>query len=271
MTTVRTRVTEHTIDLSTNKAHYFEAGEGYPTIFLHGVGYTSSAEDWFNCINEGLADSVHVYAVDQLGWGSVERPVWNYAFSYLVDHVRELQDALGFEKTNIVGHSLGGWVAATLAYESPERVNKLVCVANAGLNRNPPPNLVSFQPPSEEAIVESTALIKNPEMRQEIIEARLRNHSTANAVAAYTKLSEMFVDTDMRRRHFLDRRLSRIKAPTMLVFGEHDLIFPPVEGRELMRTTIPNVVRCEVLPDTGHFIPAERPQELTGLLKDFLS
>jgi pimeloyl-ACP methyl ester carboxylesterase len=271
MTSVRTQVTEHTIELSTNKAHYYEAGTGFPTIFLHGVGYTSSGEDWFNCINEGLAESVHVIALDQLGWGSVDRPVWNYAFSYLVDHVREVQDALGFEKTNVVGHSLGGWVAATLAYESPERVNKLVCVANAGLNRNPPPNLAAFSPPSDEQIVESTAAIKNPDVRQEVIEARRRNHAAAGSVDAYTKLSEMFVDTDMRKRQFLDRRLSRIKAPTMLVFGENDLVFPPVEGRELMRTTIPNVVRCEVLPETGHFVPAERPAELTALLREFLA
>src|SRR5262245_55677382 len=87
MTSVRAQVTEHTIDLSTNKARYLEAGSGYPTIFLHGVGYIASGDDWLNCINEGLAESVHVIALDQLGWGPGDRPVWNYAFSYLVDHV----------------------------------------------------------------------------------------------------------------------------------------------------------------------------------------
>ena len=271
MTSVRTAVKEQTIELANNKAHFFEAGQGYPTIFLHGVGFPASGEEWFPCLKEGLADSVHVFAVDQLGWGSVERPEWNYSFAYLVDHIRELQDALGFEKTNLVGHSLGGWVCATLAYESPERVNKLALVANAGLNPNPPPNLVGFKAPTKESLIEATAIIKDPDMRDEIIESRLRNAGTPGAVESYTRLSEMFQDMDVRRRYHLGRRLSHISAPTMLVFGENDLVFPPVEGRELMRTQIPNVQRYELLPDTGHFIPQERPRELTSLLRDFLA
>jgi pimeloyl-ACP methyl ester carboxylesterase len=270
MTTTRDLVQERTIDLSTNNAHFYEAGEGFPTIFLHGVGFTSSGEEWFPCIKEGLAESVHVYAVDQLGWGSGSRPTWDYAFSYLVDHIRELQDALGFEKTNLVGHSLGGWVCATLAYESPERVNKLALVANAGLNKAPPPNLVSFKAPSEEDIIARSASIADEEMRAELIEARLRNARRPDAVAAYEHISEMFTDQDMRDRESLVRRLAYIKPQTLLVFGENDLVFPPLEGRELMQTRIPNN-RCVILDDTGHFIPTERPAELTALLREFLS
>lgn len=269
MVAINEMIKERTVELSTVKAHFFEAGQGYPTIFLHGLGFTSGGEDWFPCIKEGLAESVHVFATDQLGWGAGDRPDWRYSFSYLVDHVRELQDALGLEKTNIVGHSLGGWVGATLAYESPDRVNKLVLVANAGLNPNPPPNLAAFKAPSHDDIVAGLQDIKDDDLRNVMIEARQRNANTPGAVDAYLKLAEMFQDMDMRRRHYLERRLPFIKVPTMLVYGEQDLIYPPVEGRELFRTRIPNV-RYELLPDTGHFIPTQRPKELTALLRDFL-
>jgi 2-hydroxy-6-oxonona-2,4-dienedioate hydrolase len=254
MVAVSELVKERTVQLETVKAHYYETGQGYPTIFLHGLGFTSGGEDWFPCIKEGLGDKIHVIALDQLGWGNGDRPTWRYTLSYLVDHVRELQDALGYEKTNVVGHSLGGWVAATLAYESPDRVNKAVLVANAGLNPNPPPNLAAFKAPSAEQIEASVQELEDDELRALLIETRTRNAGVPDAVEAYQRIAEMFQDMDMRRRHYLARRLKYIKAPTMLVHGEDDLIYPPVDGRELMKSTIPGV-RYHLLPNTGHFIP----------------
>ncbi|MGE3303958.1 MAG: alpha/beta fold hydrolase [Hyphomonadaceae bacterium] len=268
---VRDQVTERTIDLANNKAHFYETGKGYPTIFIHGVGYTNCAQDWFPCIKEGLGEVTHVIAIDQLGWGPVERPQFSrYEFGFLVDHVRELQDALGYEKTNIVGHSLGGWVGGTLAYESPERVNKLVFVANAGLNIAPPPALANFQPPTREQVAEQDAHVKDAAMREELTAARLATTDTPGSVEAYRAIGRMFVDMDMRRRYFLHRKLKHIKAETLLVFGEQDLIFPPVEGRDLMHNEIKGS-KMVVLPDTGHGVPTERPKELTKLLKEFLA
>lgn len=268
MAKVRDQVKERTIALASNKAHFYEAGSGYPTIFLHGAAFTSAGEDWFPCIKHGLGAVTHVHALDQLGWGSADRPVYRYEFGFLVDHVRELQDALGYEKTNIVGHSLGGWVAGTLAYESPERVNKLVFVANAGLNIAPPPNFADFQPPSR-AQLEADVSFVDPAYRAELLENHIRNSETKDALESYRSLGAMFRDMDMRRRYFLHRKLKHIETPTLMVFGDQDLIFPSPEGRVLMNTEIKGS-RMVVLDDTGHMIPTQRPKELTALLKDFL-
>jgi 2-hydroxy-6-oxonona-2,4-dienedioate hydrolase len=264
------KLAERTIDLGHNKAHFYETGQGYPTIFVHGVGFTSGAESWFPCISEGLGEVCHVYAIDQLGWGTVERPQRRYEFGGLVDHIRELQDALGYEKTNIVGHSLGGWVAGVLAYESPERVNKLAFVANAGLNIAPPPQLADFKPPTREELEKDVEHIEDREQRAEQLAARIRCMETPGAVDAYRSVAAMFTDMDTRRRYFLTRRLKHIKAPTLMVFGEQDLIFPPVEGRKFMHDQIKGS-QMVVLPDTGHFVPTQRPKELTTLLKKFLA
>src|SRR5687767_3557575 len=104
MVAINEMVKERTVQLETVKARFFETGNGYPSIFLHGVGFVSGGETWFACIKEGLGDGLHVYACDMLGWGAGERPTWNYSYPYLADHVRELQDVLGYEKTNIIGH-----------------------------------------------------------------------------------------------------------------------------------------------------------------------
>ncbi|MGE3303957.1 MAG: alpha/beta fold hydrolase [Hyphomonadaceae bacterium] len=265
---IREKVRERTIDLSTSKGHYYETGSGYPTIFVHGSGFPSGGEDWFPCIAEGVGDVTHVIAIDQLGWGSVERPMRRYEFAFLVDHIRDFQDALGFKKTNVVGHSLGGWLAGTLAYESPERVNKLVFVANAGLNIAPPPNFADFQPPSR-AQLEADVSFVDPAYRAELLENHIRNSETKDALESYRSLGAMFRDMDMRRRYFLHRKLKHIETPTLMVFGDQDLIFPSPEGRVLMNTEIKGS-RMVVLDDTGHMIPTQRPKELTALLKDFL-
>ncbi len=272
MVAIRDMVKEKTLDLETIKARYYETGEGYPTIFLHGLGFTSGGSDWFPSIAEGIGEKVHVIALDMMSWG-LDRPNWRFSLPYLVDHVREVQDKLGLKKTNMVGHSLGGWVSALLAYESPERVNKLVLVAHAGLNPNPPPNLATFKLPTKEEITAGLQVVEDADVRNSMIEDRWRHTNAPGAAEAYGRVAEMFQDMDMRRRYYLLRRLPEIKVPTMLIYGEEDIIYPPVTAeknmREVVRDSIPGA-RYEVLPKTGHLIPTDNPKELTRLLKDFL-
>lgn len=266
---IRDMVRERTIELDTGLGHYFEAGSGEPTIFLHGVGFTAGGAEWFGSVKAGLGNAMHVIAMDQLGFGGVERPVQRYEFSHLVDRIRELQDALGFEATNVVGHSLGGWIAATLAYESPDRVKKLVMVANAGMTATPPPLVQQFVPPTQEEIEQGVTHITDEDVRAELLGERLRNAAVPGAVDAQRAVSAMLSDETMRRRYLLNRRLKHIRTPTLMIFGEHDLRMPSLEGREIMRREIRNG-RAVVLPDTGHAVTTERPNELVALLSDFL-
>ena len=124
-------ITEKYVELIHGKTRYLESGTGDPTILIHGVGFAGGADNWR--LNIGpLSKKLRILAIDCLGWGKGDRVDREYSFAYLVDHVREFQDALGLEKTNIVGHSMGGWIASVFAYESPNRVNKLVLAASGG-------------------------------------------------------------------------------------------------------------------------------------------
>ncbi|MCH8974447.1 MAG: alpha/beta fold hydrolase, partial [Chloroflexi bacterium] len=123
---------EKYVELNHGTTRYIEAGSGYPTILVHGVGYTGGAHNWL--LNIGpLSSKLRVLAVDCPAWGKGEGYLdQEYSFAYLVDFIREFQDALGLPKTNLVGHSMGGWLASLFAYESPSRLNKLVLVASGG-------------------------------------------------------------------------------------------------------------------------------------------
>ena len=76
--------------------------------------------------------------------GARDRLDIEYSFAYIVDFVREFQDALGIERSNIVGHSMGGWLASLFAYESPNRVNKLVLVGSGGTRTRNDSSMTSF-------------------------------------------------------------------------------------------------------------------------------
>ena len=120
--------TERHAEMVHGKTRYWEAGAGYPTILIHGAGWTSGCESWVRNIGP-LSEKLHVYAIDCLNWGVGDVFQQEFSFAYLVDHVREFMDLLGIERANFVGHSMGGWIVTLLSYESPERVNKVVNVA----------------------------------------------------------------------------------------------------------------------------------------------
>ena len=121
---------EHFVELLHGKTRYFEMGSGKALILLHGVGYTSGATSWLKNI-EALSQRFRVLAPDMLGWGTGGRVQRHLAFPYLVEFLRQFQDALSIERSHLVGHSLGGWVSQIFSYESPQRVEQLVLVASA--------------------------------------------------------------------------------------------------------------------------------------------
>ena len=110
--------------MSHGTTRYWESGSGYPTILIHGAGWTSGCETWARNIGP-LSEQLHVYAIDCLNWGLGDVFLQEFSFAYLVDHVREFLDIMGIEKANFIGHSMGGWIVTLLSYESPEKVNKI--------------------------------------------------------------------------------------------------------------------------------------------------
>ena len=125
-------INERFATLSHGRTRYLESGEGPPVLLLHGAGFIPGADAWRVTI-PALATRYRVIAPDALGWGPGDQLDLDYSFGYMVDSLREMQDALGLERTHVVGHSMGGWLASLLAYESPERVDSLVLVASGGL------------------------------------------------------------------------------------------------------------------------------------------
>lgn len=133
--TIDVPVERHEVVVDGLRLHYLTCGEGEPLVMLHGRG---SAGALFAPVFPQLAREHRVYALDLPGWGLSDKPRFvghsaQEALDLWVGAVRGFMDALGLERADVLGHSMGGFTALGLALASPERVWRLVLVDSGGL------------------------------------------------------------------------------------------------------------------------------------------
>jgi pimeloyl-ACP methyl ester carboxylesterase len=260
---------ERSLTVSHGEATYIEAGdEGPPVLLLHGVGFTQGAHDWlFNV--EALARDFRVVAVDLVGWGRGTRLRQGYSFARLVDFVREFQDALEIPASHVIGHSMGGWIASLLAYESPQRVDRLVLVGSGGISTRPLPMMTAFEPPTLAETEASVAArtIADPETARAWARYGWENVQRPEALQSYRRILAHMTDPETRCLYNTRRRLPYVTAPTLVLWGSGDTVNRLKLGRETA-DLIPD--GSLTVLDGGHFLPSERPSEFNGHVARFL-
>lgn len=261
-------IQRHEIELSHGVTKFLEAGHGEPVILLHGVPFWMGGDYWERNIST-LAEHFHIYAPDLVGWGDSDRLPIEYSFAYLADFVREFQDALGLSSSHIVGHSMGGWVAAVLAYESPNRVRTLTLVGAGGMATRTLASMREFEPPSEADILQNLKQTTRLSVAEAESEAsRLYTRTQAEgALESYRKILRHMNEPLHRSRYNLQRRLPHISCPTLIVWGTEDAINDISFGRQ-MQDAIAGSSLVE-LP-CGHYCPSELPDAFNQTVKLFI-
>src|ERR687888_931705 len=117
------------IELHGHLVAYRSAGSGPVIVLVHGI--TSTSETWER-VMPALSKRFTVIAPDLLGHGGSAKPRGDYSLGAYASGVRDLVIALGHERATFVGHSLGGGVAMQLAYQFPERCERLGLVDSGG-------------------------------------------------------------------------------------------------------------------------------------------
>jgi pimeloyl-ACP methyl ester carboxylesterase len=275
------------LDLDLGRTRFIESGLGEPIIMLHGMGVSNSANSFDPIIPE-LARNYRVLALDQLGFGKgVREMAEGPTFELILEHVREFMDALQIDAAYVVGHSMGGWMAARLAYQSPDRVKKLVLISPAGLNAkaSDSANHPDSVPSMEKLLVDIRSKFREPSRATEDLVRSLAHaqHAAFNAPGALTSLDpliHMMHEPVLRKRYLLHQRLPKIKMPTLVAWGEGDKMDPyPTWTREfqslngdMRRSTKPWVIPGAryVLTDTGHHMHWEKPEFTATLISEFL-
>ncbi|MBV8357454.1 MAG: alpha/beta fold hydrolase [Deltaproteobacteria bacterium] len=247
---------------------YYREGSGEHLVFLHSAGGLPA----FTPELEALSKRFTVTAPLLPGFGSDGEEHLHEEVQKLVFWVWDLLDALEIERPLLIGHSFGGMLAAEMAATEPRRVRKLVLAAPAGLFIAEHPTLdffamtpealvkAAFHDPQCEAAKALTTPPSDPAAATEAIVGRIR------ALAAAGRF--MWPNGDRG----LNERLYRIKAPTLLLWGESDRLIPPVYAEAFRRLLVGAAsVRVQIIPAAGHALFAEQRQAALDAIINFLN
>jgi pimeloyl-ACP methyl ester carboxylesterase len=262
---------------------YRAAGDGPVVLLVHGMA--GSSETW-RLVMPALAKRFTVVAPDLLGHGASAKPRCEYSVGAHANVLRDLVAALGHERATLVGQSLGGGVVMQLAYQFPERCERLVLVSSGGLGREVSGLLRALSMPGVEQLF---PLVCSPALRD--AGRRLAAWVGDRFVRPAPVAEEMWrcwsalADDDARRAFFRtlravvdatgqtvcasDRLYLAALLPTLIVWGARDGLIPMHHG-VAAHEAIPGS-RLVVFDDVGHFPHCEAPERFVETLVDFIA
>jgi pimeloyl-ACP methyl ester carboxylesterase len=254
-------------------AKIFESGEGEPLLFLHsGSGITAS-----DPLVAALASSHKVIAPRHPGFVDPDELEELRDVHDLALYHDELLDKLGLDSVTVVGHSFGGMIAAELAAHVPNRVKKLVLAAPIGLWNDDEPaadfftafpfgmaDLLWHDVSSPEAVAAMTAMAQGDDEEASQSDDPL----TAMMLRVLPGLVTLGKYIWPLPDKGLSRRLRRIKAPTLVVWGEKDKLVPSSYADAFVAKI--GDARAAFIPDAGHMAPYERTADFVALVDTFL-
>lgn len=263
------------------RVHYQEFGDETRPAMLLIHGYTASSYVWRHAVH-ALADAgFYVLAIDLVGFGYSEKPRW---FEYSIDAqariVERFLDRLGIGRASVVGSSYGGAVAATVALDYAERVDKLVlvdAVCNDELKKHPILRLAAIPGLGEVVtpfLADSYAL-NRWRMSRSLAPCNLSmvTGERINAIRRPLFAADGHHSLLATSRNWHAERVGRdahlITQPTLIVWGENDTVIPISDGQKL-HDEIPGS-RFVVLKNCGHIPQEERSEVFVNLVAEFCS
>jgi len=254
---------EQFIEIAGAKIHLLKGGQGKPLVIFHSV----EGNLGWRLYHRQLAQHFTVYAPTLPGFGLSQRPPWLETFTDLSRFSLWFLQELGVEKVSLLGHFLGGWLAAEMAVMCSHIVDRLILVDAAGIQPEQGEiadiflhgqegfrKLAFFDPQQVAEYQELFGRKPTPEER----EILAQNQETA---IRYCWKPYMY-------ERSLPWLLPRLRMPTLLLWGREDRIVP-LECGELYQRRIPGS-RLEIIDRCGHSPPLEKPEEFTRLVSDFL-
>jgi 4,5:9,10-diseco-3-hydroxy-5,9,17-trioxoandrosta-1(10),2-diene-4-oate hydrolase len=262
-----------------HRLHYHEAGSGPALVLLHGSGPGVSGWSNFRGNFPVFAQHFRTIVVDMPGFGRSERPPLERAYPRVAaDSLITLLDALGIDKTHLLGNSMGGYVALEFALAYPERVARLVGMGPGGLAANvfgPDPSegarrLSEFMlAPSKEGM---SAWVDTMVANKKVVDDELIEERLANAMAPGAMDSAMAIFMSLAQHPEpvpLWARLSGLKTTTLITWGRDDRMLP-VEGGLFGFRQLPNA-ELHIFSRCGHWAQVERKNEFERITIEFLS
>jgi pimeloyl-ACP methyl ester carboxylesterase len=241
------------------RVEVLEAGSGEPLVYFHGAGTTSGFQDLLP-----LSQSRRIIVPIHPGFGASDDDAGvNSMLDYVV-HYNALFDQLDLiDPIDLVGHSLGGWMASLFTVLNGRRVRRLALACPAGLRVAGYPTADMFTIRAEEV---PSYIVSSPEALARIPSADLTVDTRVGRYRELTSLARIIWDKNYDPK--LTRWLRRIRVPTLILWGTKDRIIP-VEQARFWGSLISNS-EIEKYEGAGHLLFFEAPNAVSRLQSFFV-
>ena len=256
------------VEVLGRKIHEIRGGEGEPLLYLHSA---MGEAMWLPHL-QALAERYEVHGPAHPGFLTSQGIEDIHDIEDVVLHYLAYLDRMGWRTVNVLGLSLGGWIAAELAARHPDRVGKLVLASAVGIWIREKPIADIFAVDSRFPERFQKLLFHDPncpaaQMMPSPGDMTLGDDmlvNIMNAFAATAKIGWNPLLHDPR----LESMLPQVRAKTLVLWGAGDRIVAVDYGKKFARL-IPGA-RLEVIPECGHLIPLEKPAEFHRAVTEFL-
>jgi pyruvate dehydrogenase E2 component (dihydrolipoamide acetyltransferase) len=254
-----------TVDLDGCRIRYLRRGEGAESaVLIHGFG--GDLNSWmFN--RESLASGYSVYALDLPGHGSSSKEVGDGTLEGFAKILGGFLDSIGVSQAHLVGHSMGGAVAAMFALSHPQRCLSLSLIAGAGLGPEIDGEYIrgfvsatrrnDLRPQLEKLFADSRLITR------QLVDDTLKYKRLDGVEPALRAIATQFCPLD-RQSVILRQQLVESKMPFLVIWGAEDRIIPVSHAMDL-----PQHVRTELLPGYGHMVHMEAASKVNLVIRSF--
>jgi pimeloyl-ACP methyl ester carboxylesterase len=260
------------ITIDSTRIRYVDTGRGPTVVLIHGLA--ASIYSWRHTILPVAQSGFRVIAFDNRGFGFSSKPSHGYSNQEYIELLFGLLDSLGVSEAVLVGHSMGGAIAAEAALDRPDRVRGLALVDAAGLNVRWPFMLRVAHWPIVGVLFDR---LRGRSATAGILKALYGVPSRVSAEQVdqyYAPIAEPGFGRSLRgvlgqfRFDALTDRLGDLSTPTLVMWGTADRLIPLAVG-EAMADRIPGALLVR-FPDAGHAVPEETPEAFNQALIGFL-
>lgn len=234
------------VRLAGGTARYAVAGTGPPLVLVHGL---SGSGRWWTRNIGALSRRHRVHLIDLPGFGRLRRR-WRFVLGEAAAWVAEWMAAVGLERAHLMGHSMGGGICLQLAARVPHLIDRLVLVAPTGV------------PWGRSPVAHAGALAREALTLPPPFAPVLALDALGAGPRAVLGAAREVMALDLREE------MARVRAPTLLVWGERDVLVPAGMAAEMERR-IPDA-RSVVIRGTGHVPMFARPREFNRHVLTFL-
>jgi 2-hydroxy-6-oxonona-2,4-dienedioate hydrolase len=252
-------------------------------LFIHGLG--SSAERWLD-IPDALSLYFHTLAIDLPGFGGSDKPAdMNYTIEAFSDIVRQFMDKIRITEedrgnnetrtTTLVGHSLGGYIASSIAAADDDSISldKLVLVDSSGNLEKPTPLLdqyldAAMNPTKEKVRKVFEQMVANPLLISDVlVQGFIDRINTPDSKYAFESSLRNSANTQIGIKNL--NKIGEKRIPTLIIWGMYDKVIP-TQHSEIFREAIKGST-VTVIPRTGHAPFTEKPALVCEYLHKFLA